>query len=225
VGPGSGGKRDPGVQLRDGGCRRITPPRSINRLDQHRRVTAAGRRIWPARSCGMPACRSHDPSTDTQGRFKWTRAPAAQHRSRRATPGGDSCGSCRTYCRRVECGFAPSCQGGTRLPSRQCREPGWRDARVLPTGRRSSRRSPDDRRGHGPDSRSVGRPAQGNQPDGGIAEQEDQRKDGIGNHGERERPDHRQEGRAAPTATATRQAQSCSGPEASPSQHPGPGRL
>ena len=111
-------------------------------------------RIWPARSCGMPACRSHDPSTDTQGRFKWTRAPAAQHRSRRATPGGDSCGSCRTYCRRVDCGFAPSCQGGTRLPSRQCREPGWRDARVLPTAPRSSRPSPEDRRGHGPDSRS-----------------------------------------------------------------------
>jgi hypothetical protein len=36
------------------------------------------------------------------------------------------------------------------------------------------------------------------QPDGGIAEQEDQREGGIGSHGEGERPDHRQEGRAAP---------------------------
>jgi hypothetical protein len=167
---------------------------------------SGARRSWPTCACAMPASRSDDHSTDTQGPFKWMRAPPAQHRSRRAPAGGDSCGSCRTSCRRVDCGFAPSCQPGARLSSRQCREPGWRDAPFLPPCPRCSRCSPEDRRRHGPDSRPGCRPAQGHhQPDGGTAEQEDQREGGIGNHSEGERPDHRQKGQ--PASAAARSAE------------------
>ena len=66
---------------------------------------------------------------------RWTRAPGAGHRSRTATAGGDWCGARRRSCRRVDRGVAQSCQEGARPPSSQRREPGWRDAPVLPTVR------------------------------------------------------------------------------------------
>jgi hypothetical protein len=113
------------TRLSSRGRREMQPRRRVIALGRERPGTLAAAN--PAKMLRwMARCTSRGP-------FKWRRAPAVQHRSRRATPGGDSSGACRRYCRRVDCGVAPSRQGGTPLPSKQCREPGWRDARVLPT--------------------------------------------------------------------------------------------
>jgi hypothetical protein len=161
----------------------LTGPTLVEVIQQaHRGVErCAGRRSWPPHSSAIPACRSHDPSPTPKALSN-----GREHQQHRTDPDehpaeGDWCGSCRTSCRRVDCAVAPSCQGGTRLPSRQCREPGWRDAPVLPIGSRSSRRSPDNLVGRAPTAGRVGRPAQyRHRPDAGIAEQEDQRAGGIG---------------------------------------------